>query len=674
MWAKLLRLRPLRWALLPIAAILLLMVLWPGGILSDWAATGHEPGDFYVSPTGNDSNDGSLENPWGTLRYAITQLLPGDVLHLREGHYYESDLTLSLRGTANAPITIQSYPGEQAVIDGGIPDFRQAPQTPETGWELIDPELQLYRSRQTFNPDAEFVGVWLLEDDPAQPQSTPEQVSIQLLEYDSAENLESTNYGPLNGLEPIYVGPGIQLRSDGHLYIRLVSNPGDMQDAAGNPIDPITANTDPNQNRLAIFFAVTLLTLDGASYITFKDLTFANAHTLIDARNGANHITLSDCHMHYGTRALLLRDSISDVYKWEISSCDFNNGVPHYVYWTDVKNRGVDVTEAYPEFQSTAITGPMRDFEIHHNLFRNAFDAVTVTEGSSGVRIFENIIANTLDDAINLSKGISNVEVAHNMLWHVFGGISILSSNAQAGPVYIHHNVIDNSAYHRGGRPGNYRAQNWPVWTIGSPFPDHDNGDKHGWWKFYNNTVITREDNGHLWSAAGPSNVTGNPEKAVLNNIFYVLPESEVGRVIFRNEHVTSGSRYDGNVFYRSSVATLPLFSDFGDGGRYYSLQEFQSHSGTGWELHGLQVEPGFNLPGATQSSTTSMAPIDDPVALWEQYRPTNYRVSSPGASYEGLDWPQTTNIDYRGALPMLPQRLNYLPLLSLKLSAYPYP
>ena len=182
MWAKLLRLRPLRWALLPIAAILLLMVLWPGGILSDWAATGHEPGDFYVSPTGNDSNDGSLENPWGTLRYAITQLLPGDVLHLREGHYYESDLTLSLRGTANAPITIQSYPGEQAVIDGGIPDFRQAPQTPETGWELIDPELQLYRSRQTFNPDAEFVGVWLLEGDPAQPQNAPEQVSIQLLE------------------------------------------------------------------------------------------------------------------------------------------------------------------------------------------------------------------------------------------------------------------------------------------------------------------------------------------------------------------------------------------------------------------------------------------------------------------------------------------------------------
>jgi hypothetical protein len=221
------------------------------------------------------------------------------------------------------------------------------------------------------------------------------------------------------------------------------------------------------------------------------------------------------------------------------------------------------------------------------------------------------------------------------------GGIANLGSDAEPGHVYIHHNIIDNSAYRRGGRPGNYREDNWPVWTIGSPFPDHDADNKTSWWKVYNNTIVTRQDNGHRWAAAGPDNVTGNPEKYVLNNIFFVLGE----RVIFRNDLVSAGSHYNGNVFYRDRTDGLPLFSDFGDGGRYDSLIDFQAGSGTEWEAQGLEADPGFDFSAA-------LDPLVSPAEVWAQYQPAALPAFSPGVSYEGLSWPGVEDVDYRGALP----------------------
>src|SRR5262245_40281564 len=65
---------------------------------------------------GDDQAEGSRERPWRTLPHAIARLQPRDTLYLRGGTYYET-VTLSLRGTAEKPITIRSFPGELAVID-----------------------------------------------------------------------------------------------------------------------------------------------------------------------------------------------------------------------------------------------------------------------------------------------------------------------------------------------------------------------------------------------------------------------------------------------------------------------------------------------------------------------------------------------------------------------------
>ena len=55
--------------------ILLLCIL--AGFLPAWGA------EYYVSTTGSDSNSGTINAPWATVAYGLTQLSPGDTLNLR---------------------------------------------------------------------------------------------------------------------------------------------------------------------------------------------------------------------------------------------------------------------------------------------------------------------------------------------------------------------------------------------------------------------------------------------------------------------------------------------------------------------------------------------------------------------------------------------------------------
>jgi len=74
---------------------------------------------LYVSPSGSDSNRGSIDSPWGNLNYAFSQLVAGDTLYMRGGTYaVNSTLKVSHSGTENNLITITSYPGETAILDG----------------------------------------------------------------------------------------------------------------------------------------------------------------------------------------------------------------------------------------------------------------------------------------------------------------------------------------------------------------------------------------------------------------------------------------------------------------------------------------------------------------------------------------------------------------------------
>ncbi len=86
--------------------------------------------DFYVSPTGDDSNPGTMSEPYATLGQAqaavrsalLTAFEPINVW-VRGGTYTLSD-TLEFgtadSGSESVPVTWSGYPGETAVISGGI--------------------------------------------------------------------------------------------------------------------------------------------------------------------------------------------------------------------------------------------------------------------------------------------------------------------------------------------------------------------------------------------------------------------------------------------------------------------------------------------------------------------------------------------------------------------------
>jgi hypothetical protein len=75
-----------------------------------WAAT------YYVATNGNDSNPGTIEQPWRTLSKA-GKVGPGSTVYFRGGTY-RGQLIPANSGTAGAWITFSSYPGETAYIDG----------------------------------------------------------------------------------------------------------------------------------------------------------------------------------------------------------------------------------------------------------------------------------------------------------------------------------------------------------------------------------------------------------------------------------------------------------------------------------------------------------------------------------------------------------------------------
>ena len=93
------------WATL-VTVLVLLAVLALGAVIKADAAT------YIVAPppAGDDSNPGTLAEPWATLQHAADTVQPGDVVQVRTGQYAGAQLTTS--GTAALPIVVQAFPGE----------------------------------------------------------------------------------------------------------------------------------------------------------------------------------------------------------------------------------------------------------------------------------------------------------------------------------------------------------------------------------------------------------------------------------------------------------------------------------------------------------------------------------------------------------------------------------
>jgi len=88
---------------------------------------------YYVSTSGNDSNPGSLSQPWQSIYQSATTVMAGDTVFIRGGTYQESNIFYE-DGTQAAPITISGYPGEEVILAGN--DYQIPPKG--SGGALIE--------------------------------------------------------------------------------------------------------------------------------------------------------------------------------------------------------------------------------------------------------------------------------------------------------------------------------------------------------------------------------------------------------------------------------------------------------------------------------------------------------------------------------------------------------
>lgn len=76
----------------------------------------------YVAPAGSSAGDGSATRPLDlkTVLSGARSIRAGDTIWVRGGTYRTGYITTRLAGQSGHPIVVRAYPGERAIIDGGI--------------------------------------------------------------------------------------------------------------------------------------------------------------------------------------------------------------------------------------------------------------------------------------------------------------------------------------------------------------------------------------------------------------------------------------------------------------------------------------------------------------------------------------------------------------------------
>lgn len=75
--------------------------------------------EYFISPSGSDSNPGTKEKPLRSIQNAIEKLTAGETLILMQGTYpLQSSVTLSCKGTETAWITFQGEKDATVILDG----------------------------------------------------------------------------------------------------------------------------------------------------------------------------------------------------------------------------------------------------------------------------------------------------------------------------------------------------------------------------------------------------------------------------------------------------------------------------------------------------------------------------------------------------------------------------
>ncbi len=127
---------------------------------------------FYVSPSGDDRNEGTIESPFGTIQQAKQRAREFDgtvTIYMREGTYYlDKPLLFTAEdGNDSKTLTLCPYRNEHVTVSGSVPlvihkwePYKKGIMKAELDWQrpldllLVDGKIQHMARYPNFDPDA----------------------------------------------------------------------------------------------------------------------------------------------------------------------------------------------------------------------------------------------------------------------------------------------------------------------------------------------------------------------------------------------------------------------------------------------------------------------------------------------------------------------------------------
>ena len=531
----------------------------------------------FVDPVnGNDSQAGSREQPWKTLGHALPQLKAGDTLYLRGGTYWEH-VTASPKGTAGAPITVRSYPGELAILDGG---YREFFEDPANAWEVVsDGGEGEYRSKNSY-PGSRVGGNF-----------GDSMVPLRMYGsfVDLRSNKEHEDAKQQSG-EGVYVGPGVK-RDDAtdRIHIRLRHTT-----LKGLGDENYRGETDPRKLKLVITGSETALEIKDAREFHLQDLVI---------RGSATAIQISDCAgvEFDGVTVYAVRHGM-------IITATRGLKVIHSAFrgfaapWHP-RASGTDVDCFCPLDLVTAESGG--DIEFAYNEFTDHHDCIEIGDVEL-LEFHHNLVERFNDDGIDMDVGRLGRHYIHeNRISRCLTPLSIhrgsISSDDTRG-FYFYRNVIDL-------RRGTYSH---PPATVDEPNNDGSEsvfnrsarliGD-HGnpVWPpifFYHNTVLENHPSWRAYSGSGVGNLgLKQTHRRVFNNAFvhhqlfgakskgFVVPQKPAEVLL----------QFDGNLFWGLEDGTNAGDDYFASFRKSKVFEGSKDQYVPGWSAHDVVVDPKFN-------------------------------------------------------------------------------
>jgi Right handed beta helix region len=601
---------------------------------------------IVVSPDGLDQNEGTAASPW-PLATGLEALDNGeDVLYLRGGTYVGRVLIQNLTGTAVRPKVICSYPGEHAVIDGTLEDFRDAPN-------------DLWEAAAGTNSDEYISKNWYEHgNDAAARGSFLERVPhTRLITHQFLQDLQSENERcerlpvgqTVDGPEPaadapnrrpwVYMGPGIFQDDQGFIHVRLSPTHNNV---AGFP--DYDGETDPRKVPLAIWTSSQgTLRIVGCIAVHVCDITVRHGDksVVIDTCTG---VRLDHVNVFAGNEGIRLSGSCAGT---AITHCLVDGGLPPWHFRSDRKD----------EFKLASDTGG-RAHAPGENTMKTLLAGNPQCQGTTvsfcelvnghdnflfgkDVEFSGNWVKNMNDDAIVIdTENSANHRIFGNVIEQCQTAISSGGASAAGAGTLVYRNLIDLRRPFAKSRPQ-------PAGTVtddGTPSadPESDEGAvlatgnlyksnrPDGPLAIFQNTIVVKDRT--IVSSFGffRNYQEGDAERSTYNNIFVAvntvpgsdvpigfLPDPNLPGETNGNLYYRAGQYIDGFLLRHRAYAGRPAgsFSSLaelrGDApfGKSPIFADSELMHPPGYEKDGLDTDPRFRDFHPTQ---TAPAGADD--------------------------------------------------------------